>query len=316
MQAIRVDPARPRAAWSFWQIAPWAAGFACLLLALGFAAGHSKMRAELQRANQRIVLAQKEQESLQQQLQSSREAERNLPASGTAAEKVAMPSIGGITAAEEARLRAQLDRARQRVELNEADNFALQHQLEQLRSDLAAATNHAASLEKDLASEQAQEKGKERIATRPNADAATALAAQLERSQAEVRRLSAAAGNGSKIERLLESPSLQQIFLRSVVPQAGGATARALYSPQGGLLLIADSLPALPDQKCYQVWLIRKSAPAITSAGLMTLQAGGKGILFAPPSSELAEVTALAITDEPAGGSVSSRGKKLLFGAQ
>jgi anti-sigma-K factor RskA len=227
-----------------------------------------------------------------------------------------MPSIGGITAAEEARLRAQLDRARQRVELNEADNFALQHQLEQLRSDLAAATNHAASLEKDLASEQAQEKGKERIATRPNADAATALAAQLERSQAEVRRLSAAAGNGSKIERLLESPSLQQIFLRSVVPQAGGATARALYSPQGGLLLIADSLPALPDQKCYQVWLIRKSAPAITSAGLITLQAGGKGILFAPPSSELAEVTALAITDEPAGGSVSSRGKKLLFGAQ
>jgi anti-sigma-K factor RskA len=48
---------------------------------------------------------------------------------------------------------------------------------------------------------------------------------------------------------------------------------------------------------------------------LITLQQDGKGVLFAPPSGDLAEVTALAITDEPAGGSVAARGRKLLFGA-
>jgi anti-sigma-K factor RskA len=81
-------------------------------------------------------------------------------------------------------------------------------------------------------------------------------------------------------------------------------------------LLLADSLPKLPDQKCYQLWLIRKASPAILSAGLINLQDDGKGMLYAPPSADLEEVTALAITDEPAGGSVSARGQKLLFGAR
>jgi anti-sigma-K factor RskA len=100
-----------------------------------------------------------------------------------------------------------------------------------------------------------------------------------------------------------------------VDPGAGQGYARAIYSSKGGLLLVANLLPQLPDRKCYQLWILRKGNPAILSAGLVQLQSAGKGLLYAPPSESLNQLTALAITDEPEGGSVSARGHKLLFGA-
>jgi anti-sigma-K factor RskA len=120
----------------------------------------------------------------------------------------------------------------------------------------------------------------------------------------------------AQIENLLQSATMQQIELRAVDPGAGKASARALYSPQGGLLVVAAALPKLDHEKCYQLWLIRKGAPAIVSAGLLQTSDDGRGFLFAQPTGDLAQLTGLAITDEPKGGSVSARGHKLLFGAQ
>ena len=68
-------------------------------------------------------------------------------------------------------------------------------------------------------------------------------------------------------------------------------------------------------EKCYQLWSIHKSGPAILSAGLLKTDASGTGFLYAPPSQGLGQLTALAITDEPKGGSVSAKGRKLLYGA-
>jgi anti-sigma-K factor RskA len=325
MRAIRAERAPATPAWPWWRPVPWAVAFACLLTMLWLAIDRRDLRRELAQSRQDAMAEQQRRQALQDEIQDRSEAAQIPPQSDAASPNAASnsPDVG--------KLRAELFEARRQAQVAQSDKVAWQHQFEQLRADLATATARSAALESDLRSaqleaRQAQAQARNLAAknqelekaqpARSDSDKTAMLAAELAKSQADVRRLSAAARDGERIERLLQSSSLQQISLRGLIPQAGNATARALYSPQGGLLLLADSLPRLPDQKCYQLWLIRKGSPAISSGGLITLQEDGKGILFAPPSNELAQVTALAITDEPAGGSVTSRGRKLLFGAQ
>jgi predicted RNase H-like nuclease (RuvC/YqgF family) len=191
-------------------------------------------------------------------------------------------------------------------------------QTAELRAQLTAEQSRADSLARDLQSAKAPAPNAN---SKPNPDSTNdaqvaALSAQLAASRAEVQRLQQLSVRNSQIEGLLESGALQQIELRGVDPGAGHAAARAIYSPTGGLLLVASSLPKLEHEKCYQLWLIRKGAPAILSAGLLETSTDGRGFLYAPPGNQLAQLTGLAITDEPKGGSVSARGHKLLFGAQ
>lgn len=302
--------------WPFWKVVPWAAAFACLTVTMWMARDRNRLQADLADWRQRELVAERDRKAMQEELRAR--VEVVTAASGETGEKSTAAAHPEARSNDENRLKAELDAVLRQVEVSEADKAQWQRQADQLRTDLSAANDRAAALEKDLraANERvAKEQEQERVA-RKETEQNAALAAELEKTQAEVRRLSAAATDGERVERLLQSSSLRQISLRSVVGEAGHATARALYSPQGGLWLMADSLPKLPDQKCYQLWLIRKGAPSIVSGGLIKLQDDGKGTLFAPPSADLAEVTALAITDEPAGGSVAARGKKLLFGAE
>lgn len=115
--------------------------------------------------------------------------------------------------------------------------------------------------------------------------------------------------------RTLEAGGVKQVELAVVDPAGGRGQVRAIFSQQGGLLVLARDLPALPASKCYQLWVLRKGNPSIVSGGLLRLDGAGKGFLAAKPSAALEGATGFALTDEPAGGSVSARGKKLLFGA-
>jgi anti-sigma-K factor RskA len=184
---------------------------------------------------------------------------------------------------------------------------------EQRAADLQASLNAAQARGDALSLDLEAAKRSSRTA---NLSEIADLNRQLFDSRAEIQRLSQGRARTDQIEALLQSSSMQQVELRPVDPAAGKASARVLYSPQGGLLLVAASLPQLEHEKCYQLWLIRKGAPAILSAGLLQTSGDGRGFLFAPPSNELAQLTGLAITDEPKGGSTSARGHKLLFGAR
>jgi hypothetical protein len=115
--------------------------------------------------------------------------------------------------------------------------------------------------------------------------------------------------------RALDAGGVRQVELARVDAAAGASTARALYSPQGGLLVFAHGLPKLEGDKCYQVWILRKGTPSIVSGGLLKLDARGDAFLSSPVLNALKDATGFAITDEPAGGSVVAQGKKLLFGA-
>jgi hypothetical protein len=116
--------------------------------------------------------------------------------------------------------------------------------------------------------------------------------------------------------QVLESRSMRQLELKVVDPAGGKATARAMWSADGGLLFLAHDLPDLGKEKCYQLWVLRRKEPAVLSAGLVSLDAKGNGLLYVPPDPGMELVNGFAITDEPKGGSVVARGKKLLVGVE
>lgn len=143
----------------------------------------------------------------------------------------------------------------------------------------------------------------------------TSLQAKLDEGKKELDRQGVLLEDYRTAFRALEAGGVKQVELAVVDPAAGKGQVRAIFSPQGGLLVLARDLPALPASKCYQLWVLRKGNPSIVSGGLLHLDGAGKGFLVAKPSAALDGATGFALTDEPAGGSVSARGKKLLFGA-
>ena len=184
-------------------------------------------------------------------------------------------------------------------------------QLGQVKSDLAHSIDERDRLQSQLASAQ------EQIRTGAHAGEAQValLAQQLEVANRTIAELKAGKAWSTQVVAFLQKGPFRQVELRGVDPGAGNATAVAFYAPDRGLMVLARSLPLLDQEKCYQLWSLHKAGPAIMSVGLLKTDASGTGFLYAPPSQELRQLTGLAITDEPKGGSPSARGHKLLFGA-
>jgi len=202
----------------------------------------------------------------------------------------------------------------------------LERNLEQMSASAKTEAERNAALQRELAAANDRLRGLEtelRVAqarpiepARPTADPESAtLRKELSRKDAEVARYSREVDGLRGVVRVLQSASLRQVELTPSDPAAGKASARALVAADGGLLLLARRLPVLPAGKCYQLWILRKSGPAIVSGGLIATDGAGGGILVAPPSQSLSLATGFAITDEPAGGSTVAKGHKLLFGA-
>ncbi|MGW5052110.1 anti-sigma factor [Actinokineospora sp. NPDC004072] len=83
---------------------------------------------------------------------------------------------------------------------------------------------------------------------------------------------------------------------------AGGLSGTVVYSRErGDLLLLADGVPAAPEGKTYQVWLMGGDTP-FHSIGLVTPDSQGRAAIL-DTTGEVAGATNVGITIEPAGGS-------------
>ncbi|MFZ1130432.1 MAG: anti-sigma factor [Terriglobales bacterium] len=307
-------------AWLRWSLAPWALAAACLVLAGWFFWQQRRLGTELTTARNDIQTLRRAVTSTPAPASQSAIAER-LSAENPPAVRVPNPQLNPaqgarFTSADTAALKQKLTEMETEIANLQKENSSLataraeaEQRGVQLQSEMSAAETRTEDLARKLEAAQTS-------STAANQAEIAALNNQLSESRAEVQRLGQVKIRNAQIESLLQSGSIQQVDLRAVDPSAGKAYARVLYSPQGGLLLVATSLPKLDHEKCYQLWLIRKGAPAILSGGLLQTSDDGRGFLFAPPTNDLAQLTGLAITDEPKGGSVSARGHKLLFGAQ
>jgi anti-sigma-K factor RskA len=86
------------------------------------------------------------------------------------------------------------------------------------------------------------------------------------------------------------------------VQVAGGGTATLLISSEKDAAVVKmKDVPAPPEGKVYQMWLIPKDGSAPVSQGLMDAEALSKPAMVKGISS----AAALGITVEPVGGSAS-----------
>jgi anti-sigma-K factor RskA len=281
---------------------PWVAAAACALLALWLGARLEQVNDLLR--NQRASSAAAAVQQPAQAVPSPAKVPSILPPN----EQQTSPPVPSRSNASQVRaLTAQL------ADL-EAQKDAALSQLNQVKNDLANSIEARNSLQTQLASAQDQVHAGATDAHSSQAQL-SALTHRLEMADAAIAELRASKAWNAQVVGFLQSGPFRQVDLRAVDPGAGKATAVAFYAPDRGLLILARALPHLEGEKCYQLWSIHKAGMAIRSVGLMKTDASGGGFLYAPPEQDLRQLTALAITDEPKGGSVSARGHKLLFGA-
>ena len=86
------------------------------------------------------------------------------------------------------------------------------------------------------------------------------------------------------------------------------------YNPRQGLLVFTGSLPALPAEKIYELWLVPESGTPI-SAGIFNSDATGKAAVVLPSMPAGVAAKAFAVTVEPAGGKPQPTGNKVLIGS-
>lgn len=281
---------RASGSWGSWgaRAVPWA-------IAAGLLIAFLTVRQERKQADERLAHV-------------SRTQPANVPVPQAAKEEP------NAAPAEDHSLQARIADLNRRVAELKADKDAAILQSQQATAQLAGVNARISAMQAEL--EQAKRSESEaRVEASVQSTKVESLTAELAAQRSAPPLPEHADSQNQQLASFFSSKSLHEVNLRGIDPGAGSATARAFYAPGVGLVLFADSLPALPSAKCYQLWAIHKGSRPIESAGLLQVNSQGKGYLFARDQPALNQLTGLAITQEPNGGSVSAKGRKLLFGA-
>jgi hypothetical protein len=108
-----------------------------------------------------------------------------------------------------------------------------------------------------------------------------------------------------EIVAMMNDPSLPRMTLVSV-KTAPQPQVKTIYQPQKGhILLMANNLPTLPDDKVYQLWLLPASGGSPMPAGTFTPDPKGGTMMMHAMENGGIEARAFAVTVEPRGGSQS-----------
>jgi len=76
----------------------------------------------------------------------------------------------------------------------------------------------------------------------------------------------------------------------------------AYWNPGMGLVLAADKMPEMPPGRTLQLWVVPQQGAPI-SVGIFRPNAAGQVLMVMPPGNAMLMAKALAISEEPAGGS-------------
>jgi anti-sigma-K factor RskA len=113
---------------------------------------------------------------------------------------------------------------------------------------------------------------------------------------------------------VLTAPTAQKVLLTTgKTPPA--PSARAVYlASRGALVLQANNMQPLPENKTYELWVIPASGAPIP-AGLFRPDSSGNASVVLPPIPQGIPAKAFGITVENAGGSKTPTAPILLSGA-
>lgn len=140
------------------------------------------------------------------------------------------------------------------------------------------------------------------------------LAALSERAEASDREIAAArraAGDARSAMEVIAAPDVVRIDLQGQ-GAAPGASARAFWSPQRGMVFAGTNLPPVPLGKCYQAWVV--TAGATISAGILSEPGGGLAVFDTPRN--IAQPLEVVVTLERVGGAAAPTGNRILRGSR
>jgi hypothetical protein len=99
-----------------------------------------------------------------------------------------------------------------------------------------------------------------------------------------------------------------------VAPNHPQPQGKAIYVQSSGkLLFVASDLPALPDDKAYELWLLPSTGNPVP-AGVFRPDPKGSGVVVNPPLSAGVSAKGFAITVEPKQGSAAPTTKPMMVG--
>ena len=141
------------------------------------------------------------------------------------------------------------------------------------------------------------------------------LAAQLTRSQAEANqykslldREQSARDRETALVDAFALPGVKTIALKG----AEAATGYAVVVPKSKLIFVASHLPTLAAGKRYQLWVTGKQRTEATSAAMFEPKEDGREFLQIEDATLASDVSTVAVTEEPEGGSAEPAGPKIL----
>lgn len=136
---------------------------------------------------------------------------------------------------------------------------------------------------------------------------------ELFHQEARVDQLQAGLESEGNSIRMFASPAVQLVSLDGS-PQQPAAKGRVFWDKDRNLFhLYAAGLKKLAPGRTYEMWFINSEKQKLP-AGTFSLISHGEGALVAKPPPEAGAIVALAVTDEPDGGSDQPTGQIQLQG--
>jgi anti-sigma-K factor RskA len=138
------------------------------------------------------------------------------------------------------------------------------------------------------------------------------LARQVERLDREVAQARNEALRASQALQVVAAPGVQSVILAGLGPAPRAAGHTYVNPLRHDALFYAFDLPALPQDKTYQLWYIAEGKPV--SAGTFSVDPQGIASVKVEHVPAVASIQAWAVTIEPAGGVPQPTGAMVLKG--
>ncbi len=225
---------------------------------------------------------------------------------------------------------AQLEQQDARLRQNLAGSQA---ELNAAQRSLSAAQSQVAQLQTQLSQQQAQLAvlRSEQAALQARASAAQANTTQVQQQinqlQSRIGQLETERTRLINLLQIRERQSQQNLQLVQDLANPGTRLIRlagteSAPNARGYVLITADNratfyqagLPGLPSGRTYQIWLIRNRGVPIVSGGLFNTNGAPRTQIELAARALINNLTGVAVTSEPAGGSPLPTGNKLLIG--
>ncbi len=136
---------------------------------------------------------------------------------------------------------------------------------------------------------------------------------ELRRVEGQLASVRTEAARSRKVLEVVFARDARFIRLSTAAPNE--PQFRAFWGGSAGLVLSGLDVPALKQGRTLQLWVVPKGGGNPVSAGVFAPQANGQVLLIAETQLQPGQAAALAISDEPEGGSPQPTTKPVFVGA-